>query len=52
MLVLCIFSKWFTELLELIQLFKQSSLEKFFIFTIYQHYTLALSLIQSEMKIY
>ena len=29
--------------LELIQLYKQNPLEKFFIFTIYQNYTLALN---------
>ena len=33
----------FTGLLELTQLHKQSPLEKFFIFTIYQNYTLALN---------
>ena len=36
--------KRFTGLLELIQLYKQNPLEKFFIFTIYQSYTLALTL--------
>ena len=35
-------TKWFTGLLELIQLCKQNPLEKIFIFTIYQNYTLAL----------
>ena len=35
-------TKRFTGLLELIQLFKLNPLEKFFIFTIYQNYTLAL----------
>ena len=50
MVVLCNFCRnWrfqtniFTGLLELIQLYKQNPLEKFFIFTIYQNYTLALS---------
>ena len=38
-------TKRFTGLLELVQLFKQNPLEKFFIFTIYQNYTLALTLI-------
>ena len=37
------FGPRFTGLLELIQLYKQNQLEKFFIFTIYQNYTLALS---------
>ena len=32
-----------TGLLELIQLYKQNPLEKFFIFTIYRNYTLALN---------
>ena len=36
-------TKRFTGLLELIQPYKQNPLEKFFIFTIYQNYTLALS---------
>ena len=36
-------TKRFTGLLELIQLYKQYPLEKFFIFTIYQNYTLALN---------
>ena len=36
--------KLFTRLLELMQLYKQNQLEKFFIFTIYQNYTLALTL--------
>ena len=41
--------KWFqtnrfTGLLELIQLYKQDQLEKYFIFTIYHNYTLALRL--------
>ena len=35
-------TKRFTGLLDLIQLNKQNPLEKFFIFTIYQNYTLAL----------
>ena len=35
--------KWFTGLLELVQLYKQDPLENIFIFTIYQNYTLALS---------
>ena len=35
-------TKRFTELLELVQLYKQNPFEKFFIFTIYQNYTLAL----------
>ena len=34
-------TKWFTGLLELIQLYKQNPLEKILIFTIYQNYTLA-----------
>ena len=34
--------KRFTGLFELIQFYKQNPLEKFFIFTIYQNYTLAL----------
>ena len=34
-------TKRFTGLLELVQLYKQNPLEKFFIFTIYQTYTLA-----------
>ena len=37
--------KKITGLLELIQLYKQSPLEKFFLFTIYQNYTLALIII-------
>ena len=52
MLVLCNFfqniqwfqTKCFTRLLELLQLYKQNPLEKFLIFTIYQKYTLALTL--------
>ena len=36
--------KIFTGLLVLVQLYKQNSLEQFFIFTIYQNYTLALKL--------
>ena len=32
-------TKRFTGLLELIQLYKQNPLEKFFVFTIYQNYT-------------
>ena len=36
-------TKRFTGLLELIQLYKRNPLEKFFIFTIYQNYTLALN---------
>ena len=35
-------TKRFTGLLELIKLYKQNPLDKFFIFTIYQNYTLAL----------
>ena len=35
----------FTGLLELIQLYKQNPLQKFFIFTIHQNYTLALKCI-------
>ena len=35
-------TKTVTGLLELVQLYKQNPLEKFFIFTIYQNYTLAL----------
>ena len=35
--------KRFTGLLELIQLYKQNPLEKSYIFTIYQNYTLALT---------
>ena len=31
-------TKWFTGLLELLQIYKQNPLEKFFIFTIYQNY--------------
>ena len=38
------FRQRFTGLLELIQLYKQNQLEKFFILTIYQNFTLALSL--------
>ena len=34
--------KWFTWLLELVQLYKQNPLEKILIFNIYQNYTLAL----------
>ena len=36
-------TKWLTGLLELVQLYKQNPLEKFFIFTTYQNYTLALN---------
>ena len=49
MLVLCDFlkklvsDKKFTGLLELIQLYKQKPLEKILSFTIYQNYTLALT---------
>ena len=39
-------TKRFTGLLELIQLYKQKPLEKIFIFTIYQNYTLALIIIE------
>ena len=35
-----------TKLLKFIKLYKQNPLEKFLIFTIYQNYTLALSLIE------
>ena len=35
-------TKQFTGLLELLQLYKETPLEKIFIFTIYQNYTLAL----------
>ena len=42
--------KIFTGLLELIQLYKQNPLEKFFIFTIYQNYTLALKYTQDSMR--
>ena len=35
-------TKWFTGLLELVQLYKQNPLQKFFVFTIYQNLTLAL----------
>ena len=38
-------TKWFTGLLELVQLYKQNPLEKFVIFTIYQNYTVALTII-------
>ena len=40
-------TKRFTGLLELVQLYKQNPLEKFSIFTIFQNYTLALTLIIS-----
>ena len=47
MLVLCNFLKILIVsdkmILELIQLYKQNQLEKIFIFTIYQNYTLALT---------
>ena len=33
----------FTGLLELVQIYKQNPLEKFFIVTIYENYTLALT---------
>ena len=36
-------TKRFAGLLEIVQLYKQNPLEKFFIFTIYQNYTLALT---------
>ena len=36
-------TKWFTRLVEFIKLCKQNPLENFFIFTIYQNYTLALN---------
>ena len=38
-------TKRFTGLLELVQLYKQYPLEKLFIFTIYQNYTLALKVV-------
>ena len=38
-------TKWFTGLLELVQLYKQNPLEKSLIFTIYKNYTLALKCI-------
>ena len=50
LIVLCNFLKywWFqtklTGLLELVQLYKQITLEKIFILTVYQNYTLALTL--------
>ena len=40
--ILTVSDKTFTRLLEFIKLYKQNPLEKFFIFTIYQNYTLAL----------
>ena len=39
-------TKLFTRLLELVQLYKQNPLEKVFIFTIYQNYTLAFTLLR------
>ena len=47
MLGLCTFLRKLMVSLELIQLYKQNPLEKFLIFTFYQHYTLALSIILS-----
>ena len=60
MLVLCNFSQksdGFRQndsqgFLELVQLYKQNPLVKFFIFTIYQNYTLALTLGNNYGKIY
>ena len=40
-----------TGLLELIQLYKQDPLEKFFIFTIYQNYTLALKCVYIDFQL-
>ena len=56
MLVFAIFSKYwwfqtkqFTRLLEFIKLYKQNPLEKIFIFTLYQNYTLALMLFTKDL---
>ena len=47
--ILMVSGKNFTRLLELIQLYKQNPLEKIFIFTIYQNYTLALTVLSNSM---